>query len=160
MPYTVRILSQVTPKYVVRQGPTGAVSRLNPMTVPVNPASFVRLIHSPLSFNPDLIYDGDIAELWEDSEGVATWDEIKSQTTIIAYLQSIVRAEAKVVIEKKWPLWAQNNCALGIYSSDIVSQCKTDIASVITASNTTEDAILNAASLDAALAIKATWPTL
>lgn len=156
MPYTIITRAQVTPKYVERSGE----SRLNPIPQLVNPQSFTRLIFSPLQATPHLIYEQAIVELWEDLDGTATWADIKAQTSIIAHLQSIVKTEAKLEIEKKWPLWAQNNCALGIYSSATINQCKTDIAAVITASNTAEDLISNAVSMDAALAVKAVWPTL
>lgn len=159
MPYTIRIREQVTPKYVERMGSKGMESRLSPGVKPVNPQSFVRLICSDVTG----LYDADPAhrwELWEDVNGVATWDEIKAQTGAIEYLTRFVKAEAKLTIEKKWPLWAQNNCALGIYGAATVAQCIADIASVITASNTAEDAITNAISMDAALAVKAVWPEL
>ena len=163
MSYTIRTRDQVTPKFVVRQGPKEAVSRLNEVPVPINPLSFTKIIYDPLFQHPENIYEPDPigrTELWEDVNGTATWEDIKTQTGVIAYLQLIVKAKAKQVIESKWPLWAQNNCALGIYDSTTIDQCKADIAAVITASNAAEDAINNAVSLDAALAVVPAWPAI
>lgn len=160
MNYTVVTRPQVVPKYVIRSEAGKQVSRLNPIPPIEKPTTFGNLIYSPMTANQNIIYDNNVVELWEDTAGTATWTDIKTNTGVIAYLQSVVKAEAKQVIEKKWPLWSQNNCSLGIYSSTIIAQCKTDIAAVISASNTAEDNIANAASLDVALTIKASWPTL
>ena len=71
-----------------------------------------------------------------------------------------VRAEAASCITAKWPLWAQNNCALGIYPDATVAQCAADIAAVIAASNAAEDAIEAATTVAEVEAVTATWPTL
>lgn len=77
----------------------------------------------------------------------------------INYLKQI-RVDAASHITTKWPLWAQNNCALGIYPEATVAQCAADIAAVIAASNAAEDAIGAATTVAEVEAVTATWPTL
>jgi hypothetical protein len=72
----------------------------------------------------------------------------------------LLRNEASRLITTKWPLWAQNNCALGVYPDATVAQCTADIAAVIAASNTAEDAIEAATTVAEVEAVTATWPTL
>jgi hypothetical protein len=146
MPYTIRTIPP--PEMIVVNGLNGPETRPAPDGW-VKPQSYVQLIYQV----------GDV-QLWEDVDGVATWDEITAAINVVTMLIDRVRRAAKVVIETKWPLWSQNNCALGIYSTTVIDQCKADIAAVITASNTAEDAITNAVSLEAALAVVPIWPVI
>lgn len=145
MPYTIRT---ITPQYITVNGLNGPETRLAPDGF-VPPQSFIRLLWSSAD-----------VQLWDDVNGTATLAEIKAQTGILTELVKLVKDKANELIVNKWPLWAQNNCALGIYDSATFDQCKADIAAVITASNTAEDAINNAVSLDAALAVVPAWPVI
>lgn len=68
-----------------------------------------------------------------------------------------IRAEAKSVIESKWPVWKQSNVALGVYEG---TTCADDIASVITASNAAEDAVDAATTVQEVEAVSAIWPVI
>jgi hypothetical protein len=159
MPFTIRILDAI-PEFITVQGINGPERRRNPEPVFYPPQSYVQLIWQDKTG----LYGSDPArrvELWEDVNGVATLAEVKANCP--GFLQSrlaLIRANAKQVIEAKWPLWAQNNCALGLYAETVVNQCKDDISTVITVSNTAEDDVLNAVSIDAVLAVNPTWPVL
>ena len=145
MSYTIRTLpAPVATTYQDINGPRQRLTR--PFVE--RPASFVEMIYS----------EGDV-ELWRDHEGTAKLQQVKTQLPgFIPSLIDLVREAAKEKIEEKWPLWAQNNCALGIYNSDTIDQCKADITMIITASNTAEDAIANAETLEAVIAVIPVWP--
>lgn len=72
----------------------------------------------------------------------------------------IIRAQAQDVIVAKWPIWKQINAQSGVYGPDVLQQCTTDIAAVIEASNTAEDAIDAATTPEQAEAVTATWPVI
>jgi hypothetical protein len=146
MTYTIRTIPP--PEYITVPGLNGPETRPAPDGW-TKPQSYVQLIYTEGS-----------TQLWQDVNGEATWPEIKATINIVGHLVNQVRLKAGIEIEKKWPLWAQNNCALGIYGSATIDQCKTDIAAVITVSNTAEDAIMNAVSMDAALAVTPVWPVI
>lgn len=76
------------------------------------------------------------------------------------YRLATIRTEAKTLIESKWPSWRQNNCALGVYPDTVTQECADDIAAVIAASNTAEDAIDAATTVAEVEAVTATWPVI
>ena len=158
MNYTIFIREQITPQYIEVREATGTSSRLNPGTAPQYPSTFVRMLYSDLSG----IYGTDPTfrvELWEDPAGSATINQVR--TSCPGFIQQClinIRLLAKTHLEAKWPLWAQINCSLGIYSTAVCSQCASDIASVIDASNTAEDAVQAAATITDLLTVTPQFP--
>ena len=69
-----------------------------------------------------------------------------------------IREQAQTVILGQYPLWMQSNCSLGIYASAVSDPIKAHIANIITESNTCEDAIEAAETVDAVRAVSPTWP--
>jgi hypothetical protein len=159
MPYTIRIVDRIEPTRIV-QGLNGLEVFRNPEPLFTPPQNFVRKLWEEKSG----IYADDPTqrvELWEDVNGIDTFAQITAACP--GFIQSrltLIKQNAKQIIEKKWPLWAQNNCALGLYSETTIAQCKADIAAVIAASNTAEDAVAAATSVDAVLSVTPAWPTL
>ncbi len=71
-----------------------------------------------------------------------------------------IRSEARTRIESKYPEWRQRSAALGVYPSEYVAQMQADIAAVIAASNTAEDAVAAATTVAEVEAVTATWPVI
>jgi hypothetical protein len=69
-----------------------------------------------------------------------------------------VREQAQTVILGQYPLWMQSNCSLGIYASAVSDPIKAHIANIIAESNTCEDAVEAAETVDAVRAISPDWP--
>lgn len=71
-----------------------------------------------------------------------------------------IRSEAASIIEAKWPLWKQNNCAMGVYPEAVAATCTDDIAAVIASSNAAEDAVDAATTVAEVEAVTPVWPVL
>lgn len=109
-----------------------------------------------------------------DEYGVITitrWDAPTLQPTdqeiidaVLPYTKHVkltqIRAEANKIIETKWPAWRQNNCALGVYPEAVAAECADDIAAVIAASNSAEDAVDAATTVQDVEAVTPTWPVI
>jgi len=90
---------------------------------------------------------------------VANYDTLKV-AVIKADKLAEIRADAKAVIEAKYPVWYQANVANGIYSTVIGDTMKAGITSVITESNRCED-LVDAATTEAEInAVTPVWPVL
>lgn len=74
------------------------------------------------------------------------------------YALASIRAEANALIESKWPLWKQNNCAMGVYPESVSATCADDIAAVVAASNAAEDAVDAATTVAEVEAVTPVWP--
>ena len=99
--------------------------------------------------------------VWDSAlNNVRPFNEAEVLASAKTEQQRIIRQQAASRITAKWPLWAQANCSLGIYPDATVAQCASDIAAVIAASNTAEDAIEAATTVAEVEAVTATWPTL
>lgn len=71
-----------------------------------------------------------------------------------------IRKEARDIIEAKYPVFRQLNAALGAYPAAYLTQLRSDIAAVVSASNTAEASISAATTADQAIAVTATWPAI
>lgn len=71
-----------------------------------------------------------------------------------------IRAEAATLIALHYPQWRQNSAALSMYTTAYTTKMQDDIAAVIKASNTAEDAIAATTTNEQAGAVMATWPTI
>lgn len=69
-----------------------------------------------------------------------------------------IRAEAKTRIEALYPQWRQLDAALGLLPDTYVEQMRADIAAIIQASNTAEDAVDAATTIEAVNAVEVVWP--
>jgi len=92
-------------------------------------------------------------------------DEVRADTEMPltdAQAQKLleIRNEARQVIEVKWPRFKQQNTDAGIYTPAVKALKDADIASVITASNTAEDAVIAATTIAQIQAVTPVWPTL
>ena len=72
--------------------------------------------------------------------------------------KKVIRKEAKTRIEWKYPNWAQRNVAMGVYGSDVGDPMKAKIAAMITESNSCEDAVDAAETLQAVRDVTPDWP--
>jgi hypothetical protein len=114
------------------------------------------------------------ARVAEDKEGnifIREWFSDKPQPTEQDILDNLmpwakshyktqIRKQAQELIFSKWPSWKQQNCSLGIYPDTVITECSDDIAAVIEASNTAEDAIDTATTIEDVEAVSAIWPEL
>lgn len=73
---------------------------------------------------------------------------------------SRIRQEAEDIIYGKYPLYRQLNAVLGAYPAAYLTQLRSDIAAVVTASNAAEAAISAAATADETIAVTAAWPVI
>ena len=69
-----------------------------------------------------------------------------------------INAEAQARITAIWPLWAQSNVALGIYSDPKSTSCRDCITSHVLASTRASDAVRSAETVDAVNAVAVNWP--
>lgn len=119
---------------------------------------------------PDIDFLVD-CKLQDDGNGpyIATWNRPEpqpSQAEIDAvavpalkqFKLSQIRAEAKTRIEAIYPQWRQLDAALGLLPGTYVEQMRSDIGAIIQASNTAEDAVDAAATLEAIDAVEVVWP--
>lgn len=159
MGFIIVQINKVVPQYLTVQGAYGTETSLNPGTIPAPPVG------------GELVYDersglyGDDptlrVQIYRHSNGTASHAQVLAAAPGLRLKKlAAIRAEARVRIEVKWPLWAQNNVALGLYNETVCTQCRADIAAVITASNLAEDAVLAATDTEAMLAVTASWPTI
>jgi hypothetical protein len=145
MPYTIITLPE--PETITVQGINGPEQRQRPVPTE-RPAEC-----------ETLIYTEGRTELWSVRTGGMTDATIFAALPgIRTWQKRVQQATAKEVIERKWPLWAQNNCALGIYGDAAAKQCRADIAAVINACNTAEDAIDAATTISGMLSTTTIWP--
>ena len=72
--------------------------------------------------------------------------------------KKVIRKEAKTRIEWKYSDWAQRNVAMGVYGSDVGDPMKAKIAAMITESNSCEDAVDAAETLQAVRDVTPDWP--
>ena len=90
---------------------------------------------------------------------VANYGTLKLSVIKSEKLASI-RANAKRIIEKKYPLWFQANVSNGIYSDAVGDTMKAGIVSVITESNRCEDLVDAATTVEQINAVTPNWPVL
>ena len=69
-----------------------------------------------------------------------------------------INAEAQGRITYYWPLWAQNDVALGVYSELDASYCRDWIAENIAASNVATDQVALATTIPEVAAVTVNWP--
>ena len=70
-----------------------------------------------------------------------------------------IRRDARSTILTAYPSWYQDNVALGIYGSDVGSPMKTHIANIIIQSNTCENAVDAAETVEVVRNVTPDWPT-
>lgn len=100
---------------------------------------------------------------WDATLGTQpTLAEIEAQelSAVRHYKVADIRTEARTRIETKYPEWRQRSAALGVYPIEYVAQMQADIAAVIAASNTAEDAVAAATTVAEVEAVTATWPVI
>lgn len=73
---------------------------------------------------------------------------------------SRIRQEAENIIYGKYPLYRQLNAVLGAYPAAYLTQLRSDIAAVVTASNNAEASVAAATTAEQAIAVTATWPVI
>jgi len=69
-----------------------------------------------------------------------------------------INTDAQVRITAYWPIWAQNDVALGVYSELDASYCRDWIADNIVASNIATDQVAIATTLAEVAAVTVNWP--
>lgn len=81
---------------------------------------------------------------------ILTWTKAAKLTSI--------RAEAKTRIESSYPQWRQLDAALGLLPDAYTTQMRAEIAAIIEASNTAEDVVDAATTIESVNAVEAVWP--
>lgn len=107
--------------------------------------------------------DGSITLNWESDLITAPSESIISNTSLAAfkaYRLKEIREEASKRILAKWPMWMQMNCVSGVYPESVLETYKEDVAAIVQASNTAEDSIDAATTIEQVEGVTVTWPTI
>lgn len=119
------------------------------------------LIYITSQLNAVSVWQEGATYRWESQAGVVAdvpaADVLAASKTLRLFE---IRKEAAAVIEADWPTWKQNNCSLGVYPEATTAQCADDIAAVIAASNTAEDAVDAATTVAEVEAVTPSWPVI
>lgn len=83
-----------------------------------------------------------------------TLDEVKKDRL------NHIRTEAQDIILKVYPLWYQSNVSNGIYPISVADKMNSDIASIIEVSNTAEDKVDSATTIDEVNAVEPIFPVI
>lgn len=122
MPYSIRIREQIIPRYIVREGPYGLISRDNPGPEYTTPPTSSATIYSDLSG----IYDADPGrrvELFEDAAGTAIDVEI---FTACPYLKVSIIDQVKQIRAQALDKIAKCAGVLALYDENYKAACAFD----------------------------------